>query len=126
MSDSINTYALVKSSPRSVFLFNNRSDGTGETNVQKIDISDLPGAPTKIKINKIIWSVSGMAVQIMFDHTANDTAIILTGEGELNLCGLGGIVDPASAGGTGDILFSTLNADADDGYSIILEVEEAP
>jgi len=101
------------------FVFSNRSDATGEAAVKKIDISAIPGNPSKVRITAIKWAVSGMNVDVLFDHTTDDRAIILNGNGEIQDAN---IKDPASSGDTGDILFTTTGHTAGDGYTIEIEV----
>jgi hypothetical protein len=122
MADTVTTDVQYAGSRRYVAEFTNVSDGTGESAVQKIDISGLTGAPTAVRILKAKWRISGMSVKVLFDHTTDDTALILTGTGDDNYMSFGGIKDPGSSGGTGDILFTTVGAAANDTYSITLEL----
>lgn len=119
MPNELKTLKVNETPHKSVFVFLNASDGTAESAVQKIDISALPGAPTKVKISKMKWSVAGMAVKVYFDHTTDDLVAVLSGDGEISQP----IEDPASAGGTGDILFTTVGAVANSSYMIEMEVE---
>ena len=119
MPNELKTIKVSESGHKSVFRFMNASDGTAESAVTKIDISTLPGAPSKVKITSIEWSVKDMAVRIYFDHTTDDLVAVLTGEGSSGLV----IEDPASAGGTGDILISTHGAVAGSSYQVDLEVQ---
>lgn len=123
MADSVNALTLFSSEKRVVMLFNNVSDGTGETAVAKVDISGLPGVPTKVRINQIEYSTFGMSVSILFDHDTDDRALVVQGDGCRDFRQWGGIHDPASAGGTGDILFTTNGATAGDTYSILLDLD---
>jgi hypothetical protein len=123
MADAVATNVLQTGTIRKILSFTNVSDGTGESGVNKVDISALNNAPTKVKINRIWWSVSGLQVRILFDHDTDDTALILDGSGHFDFRSFGGFQDPASAGGTGDILFTTLNYAANDSYTVILEIE---
>lgn len=119
MSNELKTIKVNETPHKSVFVFLNASDGTAESLAQKVDISALPGAPTKVRISKLNWSVSGMAVKIYFDHTTDDLVAVLSGDGEMSLP----LEDPGSAGGTGDILFTTIGAIANSAYMIEMEVE---
>lgn len=112
----------------SIHLLSNASDGTGESAQIKVNISDLNGAPTKVKINRIKWAVApGMFVDVLFDHTADDRVVTLVGNGELGRNDIaGGLIDPDSGGETGDILFTTGGQATGDGYTILLEVEAVP
>lgn len=122
MADTATSQAIFTGNKRSFYSFTNISDGTGESAVQKIDISGLPGSPSAVNIASVRWTTSGMGVKILYDHTTDDTALVLSGFGQLDFKEFGGIPDPASAGGTGDILFTTFDHSAGDTYSVILEV----
>jgi len=119
MPNELKTLKVNETPHKSVLVFLNASDGTAESAALKVDISALPGAPTKVKISKMKWSVSGMAVKVYFDHTTDDLVAVLSGDGEISQP----IEDPASAGGTGDILFTTVGAVANSSYMIEMEVE---
>jgi hypothetical protein len=122
MADAVTSQTLFSGSKKVVMAFTNLSDGTGESAVAKVDISGLQGAPTKVKINKVWYNTSGMSVKIAFDHTTDDTVLILQGDGFMDFTSFGGMKDPASAGDTGDIVFTTNGHTAGDTYSIVLEV----
>lgn len=119
MPNELKTIKVNETPHKSVFVFMNASDGTAESAVTKVDISTLPGAPTKVRISKMKWSVSGMVVKVYFDHTTDDLVSVLSGDGEISQP----LEDPASAGGTGDILFTTIGAVANSSYMIEMEVE---
>jgi len=125
MADTVVVSELVKSNHKSGFVLSNVSDGTGESAVTKVDISTLPGAPERVKISRLCWSITdGMAVSLKFDRVAPGTpAIILNGAGSLNLSSLGPIED-LGTGGTGDIQLTTHGAVANAGYTIELELEK--
>lgn len=119
MSNEVKTITVNETPHKTVKVFLNASDGTAESAVQKVDISALPGAPTKVRISKMNWAVQGMAVKVYFDHTTDDLVAVLSGDGEIAVP----LEDPASAGGTGDILFTTIGAVANSSYMIEMEVE---
>jgi hypothetical protein len=122
MADAVTSQTQVSGSKRVVMSFTNVSDGTGESAVQKVDISTLQGNPSKVKIEKIWYNTFGMAVKILFDHTTDDTVLVLQGDGCFDFTGFGGIKDPASAGDTGDIFFTTVGHTSGDTYSIVLQL----
>jgi hypothetical protein len=124
MADTVIAKTLRNSNGEYAFLFGSASDGTGESAVQKVDISALDGTPTKVRITKLKWSCDGMQVKILFDHSTDDAVAILAGTGELDDVGDGPIKDPASSGDTGDILFTTSGHSAGDGYTIYMECEK--
>ena len=123
MADAVSTSTLLSGSYKKILCFNNVSDGTGESAVNKVDISTLQGNPSSVKINRLWFACSGLQVRILFDHTTDDTVLVLDGSGHFDFRTFGGLQDPKSTGGTGDILFTTINHTANDSYTVILEVE---
>lgn len=105
------------------FLFGNASDGTGESAVVKVSTASLNGTPTRLKITRMRWSCDGMQVQVLFQASSSDRVAILSGNGEFSEAKDGPIIDPQSAGHTGNILFTTSGASAGDGYTVFLEVQ---
>ncbi len=124
MADAVTTNVVFSGATRYAARFTNISDGTGETNVVKIDISTLPGAPTYTAIEEISWDVHGFDyVKISWDHTTDDTADVLSGRGARSYKELGYLFDPQSAGGTGDILFTTSGTTSGNTYDITLVIQ---
>lgn len=122
MADAVTAVKQFGGSRVAIFSFTNVSDGTGESGVQKIDISALPGAPTAVRITRVWYSIYGGSVRVLFDHDTDDTVLVLGGSGHLDFRCFGGIPDPASTGGTGDIRFTTVGTVANDTYTIVMEV----
>lgn len=103
----------------------NFSDGTGETAAVKIDLSAITRwdgqVPTYALVDRIEWNITGMSVRIHWDHNTDDEIAILTpGSSFIDLSADAGLVDPKTAGGTGDILFTTVGAAANASYDITL------
>lgn len=125
MADAVTTNIQISTRKIYTVQFTNISDGTGESAVQKVDVSALEGATssTRVRIRRIWSTISGMAVKVLFDHDTDDLATIVDATtGDKDYTPFGGIKDPGSAGGTGDILFTTVSHTAGDYYSIILEL----
>jgi hypothetical protein len=132
MSDAVTAKTIFKGNRKAVFQFTNKSDGTGENNVKKIDISTLrldprfATAPTTLKIVKVWFAVqpAAFAIQVQYNHTTPDVVLILSGSGSWDFSNedFGGITDPGSAGGDGSINFNTIGAASAATYSIIMEV----
>jgi len=126
MADTVNTDTIFAGTNRHVIHIQNKSDGTGESAVSKLDISGLIGpngaAPSKVVLEEVNYNIVGFSsVQLFWDHTANDEMVTLpTGSGYLDFRSVGGKVDPASAGGTGDVLLTTVGASATSTYDITL------
>jgi len=129
MADTVTTNVLHNGTRRYIAQFLNQSDGTGETNVVKIDASTLTGpngeAPSKVSIQSVEWDIQGIsAVKVAFDATTDGTALFLNeGNGYKDLCSAGGLHDPQSLGSTGDILFTTIGAASNGTYDIIMHVK---
>lgn len=109
------------------------SDGTGETNVVKVDRStltmpNLGVAPNKLHVASLRWNIQGYTyVQLKWDHTADDTIAVLTGNGYDNYESHGALKDPNTSGDTvtgaiGDIILSSVGAANGASYDITLEV----
>lgn len=120
------TDTLVRLSDRTYYQarFSCVSDGTGadQTNVVLIDKSALTGwtgaEPAALDLVKISAQCNGLTrVSLTWDHTADDE-IISFGPGGLEWCDMAGLRDPRSAGGTGDVLVSTLGMAANGFYII--------
>lgn len=121
MADAVTSQILVDGERNVVMKFTNISDGTGEAAVLKVDVSTLAGAPASVKITRIDYDISGMAVNVLWDATADVSAIVLSnGQFSLDFEDFGGLINNAGAGVTGDILFSTIGHTLGDTYSIVL------
>jgi hypothetical protein len=123
MADGVTVVTETSTANKAVMTFTNQSDGTGESLVQKVDISTLEGNPTSVKLSKAWFCCSGMSVEVYVDHTSDQRIWIFSGSGYLDFTSFSGIQDPGGAGGTGDYLFSTVGHTAGDTYSITLELD---
>jgi hypothetical protein len=122
MADLVTSQTLFDGVRNTVMKFTNTSDGTGEAAVLKVDVSALNGAPTRIKIERIRYSVAGMVVRLLWDATTDVTIVDLQGDGVLDCAGFGGLYNNAGTGVTGDILLTTVGHTSGDSYSLILEM----
>ena len=77
MADAVTSQTLLDNDRNVVMKFTNVSDGTGESAVLKVDVSALVGAPTSVKITRIIATTDGMAVNILWDATTDVPAIVV-------------------------------------------------
>jgi len=126
LADTVDTLVLRNSDTYYSARFTNYSDaGAGESAVAKIDVSTLTGpdgATTGwVNILEAHWSVKGGAVKVFFDASTDDEALVLSGDGYLDMTAMGGMKNPKSSGYTGDVLFTT-SADwaANSSYNITL------
>jgi len=129
MADAVDSLVLFKGTKIYSVRLTNISDGTGESGVVKIDISTLTGAngaaPTAVKIREIQYNIQGFtSVKLYWDHTTDDEIAVLgAGTGYLDYTGVGGLMDPRSTGGTGDVILTTTGASATATYDITLVVQ---
>ena len=130
MVDTVNSQTLLDGERLVVQKFTNISDGTGETNVVKVNVSALSAnsfgvACTGVKINKIWATTHGMEVRILWESTTPIMAWVLPQNTNYYMCfgeHLGGLTNNAGATGkTGNITFTTSDTSIGDMYSIVLE-----
>lgn len=123
MADTVTSKTVFSGERKLVMHFTNTSDGTGESNVIKVDKSTLVGPdgtePSKLVIEKIVYDVASIRVLLTWDQTSDETIAVLQGWGCLDWTKSGGLVG-ANTGGTGDILLTTANQSSGDGYDITL------
>jgi len=105
------------------------SDGTGETDVVKIDLDLLKTpsgkVPQRTVVEEIKWHVFGMTCVLEWDRTPHAEIIRINENGVENnghMCWKdeGGNLDPGLDDATGDILLTTTNVTSGDNYDITL------
>ncbi len=142
MADAVTTNVIMNSADHYIVHLTNVSDGTGESAVVKVDKSTLfandQAEPASLDIEKIVWNCVGMSVKLLWDHTTDDVATILDGNGSVDFSQVaggqfggryiytGGLKDPRSAGDTGDILLTTVGHSSGDTYNITLWLRKNP
>ena len=136
MADAVTSQTLIDGDLYAVMKFTNISDGSGESAVTKVDVSSLQplGSNTAsqktctgVVIERIWWQCIGMKVQILFD-ASSDAFCIELGEnqsGHHDYTSFGGLVNPASSGVTGDIMFTTVGHSSADTYTVIMQVRKS-
>jgi hypothetical protein len=128
MADAVTTQVLYEAPDRLVVKFTNVSDGTGESAVNKVDVSALTPAPTEVIIERIQFSTDGMAVRVLWDATTDSVAWLVpagqTGCVDFTKSEGRGLVNDAGSGKTGDILFTTVGHSSGDTYSIVLDLRK--
>lgn len=142
MADTVSTNTIINGaaaggSKRAIVHLTGISDATGETNVVKVDRSEmlLPGttiAPSKLNVASIRWNIQGFSyIKLSWHHTADDTIALLSGNGYENYETHGALRDPntsgdAVTGDIGDIRLSSVGGVSGAIYDITLEVILAP
>ena len=126
MADTVATQILFQGDKVLVMKFTNASDGTGETNVKKVDVATLAsykGMPcVAVQIDKIYALTHGLEVRLLWEATANVTILTFPQNAAqtMSFDEFGGLDNNSTTGKTGNILFSTLDASSGDSYTIIL------
>ncbi len=128
MADTVATQTIADTSGvKFVIKMTNVSDGTGETLVKKVDASELTFMTEdgNRKISRVWYSVntsnSKSAIELVWDGETNSTALLLGGNGYMDLRTAGNEVVNNSTTPTGDVLLSTKNFALGDNYTIIAE-----
>ena len=132
MADAVATPTIQEDGKTAIFRFTNVSDGTGESAVNKIDVSGLNSDPmtgkacTSVTIQCIWYSTVGMGVKIFFDATTDVLAWELRADDArtMDFTDFTGIPNNAGSGKTGDILFSTTSATNGDVYNVVMKVKK--
>ena len=128
MADAVTTQTIADTSGvKYVIKMTNISDGTGETLVKKVDASELTfmSEDGNRKIARLWYSVNTAnpksAVELVWDGATDSTAVILGGNGYLDLRTAGNEITNDATTPTGDVLLSTKNFAIGDNYTIIVE-----
>ena len=106
------------------------SDGTGESDVIKLDISELKclngSVPTRTAIEFISYSIKDIdSVVLEWDRAEREKIAVLPGnsDGEFDFMKFGGLIDPGEAGDrTGDILLTSNGCSVNGVYNILIAV----
>ncbi len=127
MAATVNTDVVSASQRAYAIHIQNKADGTGEeSGVNKLNISDLVGpngaAPTAVTLVAVEYDIQGFSsVQLFWDHNTDDEMVTLgKGQNLKDWSALGGLKDPRTTGGTGDVLLTTVGDSATSTYDITL------
>ena len=126
MADTVTSQTITDvTGSKTVMKFTNKSDGTGESLVEKMTSASLNHLSTSTKIARVIYSVNTTdpkgSVEILFEGTTNATAMLLGGNGYFDLRTAGNEIPNNASTPTGDVLLSTKNFALGDNYTIIIE-----
>ena len=127
MADTVTSQTITDvAGSKTVMKFTNKSDGTGESLVEKMTSASLNHLSTSTKIARVIYNINTTdpkgSVEILFEGDTNATALFLGGSGTIDLQTPAIQIANNVTTPTGDILFSTHNFVNGDSYSVILEV----
>lgn len=125
MADAVTSQTLNSGERNLVMKFTNKSDGTGESAVTKVDVSAIAGAPDEVSIQYIEYDIFGMEVELLWDADTDVTALKLSdGQGVMDFRKFGGLINNGGAGVTGDINLTTSNHTSGDSYSLVIGMKK--
>lgn len=127
MADTVTNTTLKQDDKELVLHLTCISDGTGESNVVKVDRSSFAALykdTKRLTIRSVRWAIQGFSyIKISWDHTADDTALVLNGNGydEFEV----GLRDPNTSadtvtGAIGDVLLTSVGAASGATYDITI------
>ena len=135
MADTVTSQTLKDHASAWAVKLTNISDGTGETNVTKVNANTLIASngdgSTRLAITKLFWNIARGTSSLQDPRVtlfwvgsggANSTIVTLTGSGTLDLTtGLQAPLTNNAANTAGNIMLSTTGFTASAAYTIILE-----
>ena len=129
MADAVASQTIMDGERVAIMKFTNTSDGTGETNVVKVNPSALnPSASgcacDRVTITKVTALTHGMEVIMKWKAT---TPVVIETIPQNNAytqdySEFGGLTNNAGTGVDGAITFTTSDQSAGDSYSVVLEM----
>lgn len=129
MADAVASQTLFDGERKAIMKFTNTSDGTGETNVVKVNPALLSpsaagGACDRVTITKITALTHGM--EVVLKWKASTPVVIETipqnNNYQQDFENIGGLTNNAGTGVDGAITFTTADASAGDTYTVVLEM----
>jgi hypothetical protein len=122
MANTVTTQTLLDGDRNLVILLTGLLDTSDEARTIKVDVSSYAPAPTKLRVDKLQYSISGELVVLLdWDADTDVRFAALSGQGELEACEIGGLTNNAGAGVTGDIYLTTANwVSGTKAYTLIL------
>ena len=137
MADAVTSQTLADGDRIAVVKFTNISDGTGESSVEKVDISALAASnagltPALATIEQIWYDVGGMRVALEWNATTNVVAAVVGGSaaagnvsGHMDFRSFGGIKNTEASGVDGDIDLTTSGHTNLDHYTVVLQLRKS-
>ena len=128
MADAVTSQTIEDGGRNCVMKFTNISDGTGESDVAKVDVSALSADPmtgsacTSVTITSITFSTIGMGVKVTLDADTDQYFMNIPADwtDTLDFTSFSGIPSNAGTGKTGDVLFTTAGHSSGDTYFVVM------
>jgi hypothetical protein len=133
MADTVTSQTLKDHASAWAVKLTNISDGTGETNVTKVNANTLIASngdgSTRLSITKLFWNIArgtsslqDPRVTLSWAGSSNTTIVTLTGSGTLDLTtGLQAPFTNNAPNTAGNIILSTTGFTASAAYTLVLE-----
>ena len=133
MADAVTSQKIVDTDRKLVYKFTNISDGTGESSVQKVDVSGLNTnnegeTCTRITLSQLWYDIGGIRVTLEWAASSNVVCAVLGGSaaggvvsGHMDFREWGGLPNNAGSGITGDLDLTTHGHTNHDHYTIVAE-----
>ena len=115
MADAITSQTIEDGGKNLIVKITNISDGTGESDVAKIDVSALNSNPITGMGFKLLWNAS--TNKFIFQAPADWTD---TWDFSMGNEGKSGIPNNAGSGVNGDLLLTTVGHTDGDSYSVVI------
>ena len=137
MADAVTSQTLADGDRIAVMKFTNLSDGSGESSVNKVDISALAASnagltPSRATIEQIWYDIGGMRVALEWNATTNVVAAVLGGSaaagnvsGHMDFRSFGGLKNTEASGADGDIDLTTSGHTNLDHYTVVLQLRKS-
>ena len=137
MADAVTSQTLSDGDRIAIVKLTNISDGTGESSVEKVDISALAASntgltPSRATIEQIWYDIGGMRVALEWNATSNVVAAVLGGSaaagnvnGHMDFRSFGGLKNTEASGANGDIDLTTHGHTNHDHYTIVMQLRKS-
>ena len=128
MVDAVTTQTLIDDGVRHIIQITNVSDTTGESGVDKIDISEITAKHgytiSGLQIDRVVGNVSGFTTVVLAWNADTNRTIVVLAEGQHDHNYLKEAVPlrptPADAGYNGDLLLTTTGNASGDSYNLTI------
>lgn len=118
MADAVAARTILDGPKNVAVTFLNISDGTGESGAVKIDVSSLSPPPAGLAIERIVYSLSGMGLDMYWGDGSHAAHLPQDQSGEMDFTKFGGIL------GNGDLKFTTVKATPGTRYMIVVHARK--
>ena len=128
MADAVTTTVLAENKNVYEIILTNKSDGTGESAVLKVDVSALTPAAAEVWLTDVEYATAGMSVELYWDADTDVPFLFIPpdqhGRFDFRESFRGCVENSSGAGKTGDVKLTTVGHTAGDTYWIRLRFKK--